>query len=107
MKAILSYAYAVLQSHVRIATVSQGLDPYIGYLHAIRLRRLALVYDLMEPPCPRVDHLVLGFVRSHMFSSRHFMLGTSGVRRLYSQLARRISRLDVNDTATQERIPWL
>jgi CRISPR/Cas system-associated endonuclease Cas1 len=33
---------------VRIATVSQGLDPTIGYLHACRPGQVALVYDLME-----------------------------------------------------------
>jgi CRISPR/Cas system-associated endonuclease Cas1 len=33
--AILNYAYAVLQSKARIAAVSQGLDPTIGYLQRI------------------------------------------------------------------------
>jgi CRISP-associated protein Cas1 len=34
VNAILNYAYAVLEIQVRIATVSYGLDPTIGYLHA-------------------------------------------------------------------------
>jgi CRISPR-associated protein Cas1 len=34
VNAMLNYAYAVLESQVRIATVAQGLDPTIGYLHA-------------------------------------------------------------------------
>jgi CRISPR-associated protein Cas1 len=37
VNAMLNYAYAVLESQVRIATVSQGLDPHVGYLHACRL----------------------------------------------------------------------
>jgi CRISP-associated protein Cas1 len=45
--AMLNYAYAVLETLVRIATVSYGLDPRIGYLHASRQGRVALVYDLM------------------------------------------------------------
>jgi CRISPR-associated protein Cas1 len=49
---MLNYAYAVLESQVRIATVSQGLDSTIGYLHASRSGRVALVYDLMEPLRP-------------------------------------------------------
>jgi CRISP-associated protein Cas1 len=53
---MLNYAYAVLESQVRIATVSsEGLDATIGYLHACRPGRMALVYDLMEPLRPRVD----------------------------------------------------
>jgi CRISPR associated protein, Cas1 family len=40
--AVLNYAYAVLESQVRIATVAQGLDPTIGYLHASRPARRPL-----------------------------------------------------------------
>ena len=61
MNAILNYAYAVLESQVRIATVSQGLDPTIGYLHACRPGRTALVYDLMEPLRPLADRMLLNF----------------------------------------------
>jgi CRISP-associated protein Cas1 len=52
LNAMLNYAYAVLESQVRIATVAQGLDPTIGYLHTSRHSRVALVYDLMEPLRP-------------------------------------------------------
>src|SRR5215210_8198907 len=45
VNAMLNYAYAVLESQVRIATVAQGLDPAIGYLHVCRPGRAALVYD--------------------------------------------------------------
>ncbi len=76
---MLNYAYAVLESQVRIATVTQGLDPTIGYLHACRPGRVALVYDLMEPLRPRVDQLVLDFGRLHTFSSSDFAVGTKGV----------------------------
>jgi CRISPR-associated protein Cas1 len=47
VNAMLNYAYAVLESQVRIAAVSQGLDPTIAYLHTTRPGRVALVYDLM------------------------------------------------------------
>lgn len=48
VNAMLSYAYAVLESQVRIATVAQGLDPTIGYLYTCRPGRAAFVYDLMS-----------------------------------------------------------
>ena len=70
VNAMLNYAYAVLESQVRIATVAHGLDPTIGYLHTSRPGRVALVYDLMEPLRPRVDCLLLDFVLSHTFSPK-------------------------------------
>jgi CRISPR-associated protein Cas1 len=106
VNAMLNYAYAVLESQVRISIVSQGLDPTIAYLHTIRRDRVALVYDLMELLRPRVDHLVLDFARSHTFSSSDFILATDGVCRLHPQLARTISKLDVGDTAMQEMVLW-
>src|SRR5215203_4652779 len=78
VNAMLNYAYAVLESQVRIATVSRGLDPAIGYLHACRPGRVSLVYDLMEPLRPRVDRSVLDFVRSHTLTPSDFTLNTSG-----------------------------
>lgn len=55
VNAILNYAYGVLESQVQIAVVAAGLDPTIGYLHAIRAGRVDLVYDLMEPLRPQID----------------------------------------------------
>ena len=63
MNAILNYAYAVLESHVRIEVISRGYDPTIGYLHAFEKYRAALVCDLMEPLRPVVDRAVLEFVQ--------------------------------------------
>ena len=72
---MLNYAYAVLESQVRIAAVSQGLDPTIGYLHTSCPRRVALVYDLKEP----VRRLVLYFVLSHTLTPTEFVLRDDGV----------------------------
>jgi CRISPR-associated protein Cas1 len=102
VNALLNYAYAVLESQVRIATVAQGLDPTIGYLHTCRPGRMALVYDLMEPLRPLVDRLVLGFVLSHTFLPSDFALVVNGVCRLHPQLGKQVTRLTVGDTAAQE-----
>ncbi len=104
VNAMLNYAYAVLESQVRIATVSQGLDPTIGYLHACRPRRAALVYDLMEPLRPQVDRLMLSFVRSHTFARNDFIQGTNGVCRLHSQLARRVAGLGLSNEVVLETV---
>jgi CRISPR-associated protein Cas1 len=80
---MLNYAYAVLESQVRIATVSQGLDPTIAYLYTSRRDQVALVNDLMEPLCPRVNYFVLDSVGSHTFSSSDLMLATDRACRLH------------------------
>jgi CRISPR-associated endonuclease Cas1 len=102
VNAMLNYAYAVLESQVRIATVAHGLDRTIGYLHTSRPGRAALVYDLMEPLHPRVDGLVLDFLQSHSFAPNDFVLGADGVCRLHPQLAKQASRLGVNDLLAHE-----
>ncbi len=102
VNAILNYAYGVLESQVRIATVSAGLDPAIGYLHTCRPGRLALVYDLMEPLRPRVDKLVLDFLRSHTLAAGDIILTSRGVCKLHPQLARRVAGLAECDAASSE-----
>lgn len=104
VNAMLNYAYAVLESQVRISTVSQGLDPTICYLHATCPERAALVYDLMEPLRPLVDRLVLDFVCSHTFSPSDFTLSANGVCRQHPQLARKAARLTVSDASVQQTI---
>jgi CRISPR-associated endonuclease Cas1 len=101
---MLNYAYGVLESQVRIATITRGLDPTIGYLHACRPGRVALVYELMEPLRPQVDRLLLDLVRSHTFSPSDFILKTNGGCRLHPQLARQMSGLTVKDEAVQNVI---
>jgi CRISPR-associated endonuclease Cas1 len=99
VNALLNYAYGLLETEVRIAVVAAGLDPTIGYLHARRPGRVALVYDLMEPLRPRVDQDVLGFVQKHIFSPGDFVMTNSGACRLHSKLAHSITRSVVTDSA--------
>ena len=107
VNAMLNYAYAVLESQVRLATVSQGLDPAIGYLHACRPGRTALVYDLMEPLRPQVDRLVLRFLHSQSFSPSDFILGAQGICRLHPQLARQVALLTPSEMALSKTAAWL
>lgn len=99
---MLNYAYGVLESQVRTAAVTHGLDPTIGYLHACRPGRVTLVYDLMEPLRPQVDRLVLDLVRSNTFSPSDFILTDRGVCRLHPQLARQTARLIPSDVAVTD-----
>jgi CRISPR-associated protein Cas1 len=102
MNAILNYAYAVLESQVQTTAAAAGLDPTVGYLHACRPGRVALVYDLMEPLRPRMDRLVLDFALSHTFAPSDVVLTERGVCRLHPQLARTVAGLAVGEIAVEE-----
>lgn len=83
---MLNYAYAVLESQVRIATAAESPDSTIGYLRTCRPGRVALVFDLMDSPRPKVNWLVINFVRSHRFRPSDFVLSHSGICKLSPQL---------------------
>jgi CRISPR/Cas system-associated endonuclease Cas1 len=87
----LNYAYALLESEIRIAVASRGLDSTLGYIHASRSGLLALVYDLMEPLRPRVDEQVLTFVRTAVLSPADLVRTTTRVCRLHPRLSLRVA----------------
>ncbi len=106
VNAMLNYLYAVLESEVRVAAVTEGLDPTIGYLHARHPGRTALVYDLMEPLRPTVDRQVLAFAREHTLSPCDVLMSDRGVCRLHPQLSRALvaSKIDRNPTSTAQLV---
>jgi CRISP-associated protein Cas1 len=96
VNAILNYAYAVLQSQVRIQIVADGYDPTIGFLHTYNVDRPALVFDLMEPQRPLVDRKVLDFVLANTFHPGHFTIRSDGVCRLNPEMAKHVARLSAD-----------
>jgi len=88
LQAMLNYAYAVLESQIRIEVTRLGLDPTVGYLHAWEPDRPTLVLDLLEPLRPVTDRQVLQFVAGRTFSGADFTIAQDGVCRLHPQLAR-------------------
>lgn len=93
VNAILNYAYAILESQVRIQIVAAGLDPTIGVLHSGRRGRSDFVLDLMEPLRPIVDRNVLHFLQAHTFHPADFIIRSDGVCRLNPEMARHVTRL--------------
>jgi CRISPR-associated protein Cas1 len=90
VNAILNYAYAVLESQVRIQVLAAGYDPTIGFLHSGRGGRHDFVFDLMEPMRPLVDRRVLEFVQSHTFHPADFTIRSDGVCMLNPEMARHV-----------------
>ncbi len=93
VNAMVNYAYAVLESQVRMQVIAQGLDPQTGFLHAGRRGQPSLVLDLMEPLRPVVDAAILRFAIGETFSGADFTLRPDGVCRLNPQLARRVAQI--------------
>ncbi len=96
VNAILNYAYAVLESQVRIQIVAAGFDPTIGFLHSGRRRRPDFVLDLMEPQRPVVDRGVLEFVQARTFHRADFTIQSDGVCRLNPDLAKHVASISAN-----------
>jgi len=64
---LLNYGYAFLQSCVRRAINSTGLDAGVGFLHEDKAATTPLVYDFQEPFRWLIDYTVLGMVESKAF----------------------------------------
>ena len=85
---MLNYAYAVLESQVRIQLVSDGLDPTLGIMHETREGSSAFVFDIMEPERPKVDRSVLDFVKANTLHPGDFTIRKDGVCRLNPEMAK-------------------
>lgn len=71
--AVLSFLYALLQAECAGAAEGVGLDPQVGYLHALRPGRPALALDLMEELRPVVaDRLAITLVNRRQLKPEHF-----------------------------------
>ncbi|MBV9976628.1 MAG: CRISPR-associated endonuclease Cas1 [Hyphomicrobiales bacterium] len=90
VNAMLNYAYAVLESEVRIQLVADGFDPTKGIMHEVRQGSSAFVFDMMELQRPRADRAVLDFLNVNVLHSADFTIGSNGVCRLNPQMARSI-----------------
>jgi CRISP-associated protein Cas1 len=88
VNAILNYAYATLESEIRIKTISDGYDPTIGIMHEGGDGSSKFIFDLMEPERPKVDRSVLDFIKGQVFDPADFVIRADGVCRLNPEMAR-------------------
>ena len=71
--ALLSFIYAMVMNDCRSAIESVGLDPQLGYLHAVRPGRAALALDLMEEfRAILADRLALTLINRVQVSAKDF-----------------------------------
>ena len=73
MNALLSFLYALLVSDCAAAAQGVGLDPQVGFLHALRPGRPALALDLMEEFRPILaDRLALTLINRRQLTATDF-----------------------------------
>ena len=76
--ALLSFLYAMWMNDCRSALEAAGLDPQVGFLHALRPGRAALALDLMEEFRPWADRLALTLVNRGQLSADDFAMRDGG-----------------------------
>jgi CRISPR-associated protein Cas1 len=74
INALLSFLYSMLMNDCRSALEAVGLDPQLGFLHAVRPGRAALALDLMEEfRAIMADRLVLTLINRGQISAGDFV----------------------------------
>lgn len=74
INALFNYGYSLLESQCRKAINSNGLDPYIGFMHQMNPSKSSLVYDLQEPFRWLVDVAILSALEKGVFNKKDFVL---------------------------------
>ena len=79
INAILNFAYTVLANDCASACQEVGLDPQVGFLHALRPGRSSLALDLMEELRPVIaDRAVITLINRSQLTPRDFTLHEGG-----------------------------
>ena len=76
--ALISFLYAMWMNDCRSALEAAGLDPQVGFLHALRPGRAALALDLMEEFRPWSDRLALTLINRGQLAASDFVLREGG-----------------------------
>ncbi len=79
INALLSFVYALVMNDCVAAVEGVGLDPQMGFLHALRPGRAALALDLMEElRSVLADRLVLTLINRHQVNKKDFIQRSGG-----------------------------
>lgn len=82
--AVLSFLYSMVMNDCRSALESVGLDPQLGFLHAVRPGRAALALDLMEEfRAILADRLALTLINRGQLTEDDFQMHEGGAVTLH------------------------
>ena len=95
VKSLFDYGYGVLESICLRAINGANLDPYIGFLHRIKLTRSPLMEDFKEPYQWLVDKTIIQAIENNFFNKHDFLRNDDLTIRLKpDSLKRLIEELD-------------
>lgn len=104
INALLSFVYTLLANECVSACEGVGLDPQMGFLHALRPGRPSLALDIMEElRAPLADRLVLTLVNRGQIKPKDFELRPGGSVHLTE--AARKTLLAAYQKRKQEEVP--
>lgn len=114
LNAMLSFCYSMLANDCSSALEGVGLDPYCGFLHAIRPGRKSMALDLMEElRAPFADRVVVTCVNNkvvtpEMFDARYdgsVYLSEKGRKALLSSWQSR-KQEEIKHPFLKEKVSW-
>ena len=74
VNAMLSFVYTLIANDMAAALETVGLDPYVGFLHALRPGRTSLALDVMEELRAYLgDRLVLSLINRRQVNGKDFL----------------------------------
>ena len=79
VNALMSFLYGLVRVECQAACEGVGLDPQIGFLHAVRPGRPSLALDLLEElRAPLADRLALTLINRRQLTGQHFSESSGG-----------------------------
>ena len=88
INALLNYGYAILESEIRKAINSVGLDYSVGFLHEINQSRTPLVYDIQELFRWLIDVSVIQLLEEKKIKKSNFIITENYHTRLGEDVAK-------------------
>lgn len=113
VNATISFLYALVRGECIAALESVGLDPQVGYLHALRPGRPSLALDLLEELRPVIaDRLAITLINRKQLQAEHFVMLPGGAvnlnedgRRLVLQAYQKRKEEEVSHRVLQQKLP--
>ena len=114
VNALLSFTYALLGNEIAGALESVGLDPAVGFLHALRPGRKSLALDMLEElRAPLADRLVLTLINTRALQKQHFRTQSGGAvlltdegRKLLLNAWQTRKREEITHPFLKEKLAW-
>lgn len=114
VNALLSFTYTLLGNEIAGALESVGLDPAVGFLHALRPGRKSLALDMLEElRAPLADRFVLSLINLGMIERKDFEQKENGAfflkndaRRTFLSAWQKRKQETLTHPYLQEKMAW-